>query len=80
MLIGNMIFGQCSTGFALVADMQSLLRELGGRKGQPTTVLIDSRTLQSTPESGARAGYDGAKRRRAPRSTSRSIRWGTCWR
>lgn len=49
---------------ALVADVQSLLRELGGRKGQPTTVLIDSRTLQSTPESGARAGYDGAKRRR----------------
>jgi transposase len=49
---------------ALVADVQSLLRELGGRKGQPTTVLIDSRTLQSTPESGARAGYDGAKRRK----------------
>ncbi len=26
--------------------------------------MIDSRTLQSTPESGARAGYDGAKRRK----------------
>jgi Transposase DDE domain len=26
--------------------------------------VIDSRTLQSTPESGARAGYDGAKRRK----------------
>jgi len=48
----------------LVADVQSLLRELGGRKGQPTAVCIDSRTLQSTPESGARAGYDGAKRRK----------------
>jgi Transposase DDE domain len=35
-----------------------------GRKGQPTAVCLDSRTLQSTPESGARAGYDGAKRRK----------------
>jgi hypothetical protein len=41
-----------------------LLREFGGRKGQPTAVCLDSRTLQSTPESGARAGYDGAKRRK----------------
>ncbi len=48
----------------LVADVQELLRQFGGRKGQPTAVCIDSRTLQSTPESGARAGYDGAKRRK----------------
>jgi transposase len=41
----------------LVEDVRSLLREWGGRKGQPTAVVIDSRTLQSTPESGARAGY-----------------------
>src|ERR1700678_2407335 len=27
-------------------------------------MILDSRTLQSTPESGARAGYDGAKRRK----------------
>ena len=46
----------------IVADVPSLLRQLGGRKGQPTAVCIDSRTLQSTPESGARAGDDGAKR------------------
>jgi hypothetical protein len=37
--------------------------EWKGRKGQPTAVCLDSRTLQSTPESGARAGYDGARRR-----------------
>lgn len=48
----------------LVADVQQLLRHFGGRKEQPTAVAIDSRTLQSTPESGARAGYDGAKRRK----------------
>jgi transposase len=48
----------------LVEDLRMLLREFAGRKGQPTAMILDSRTLQSTPESGARAGYDGAKRRK----------------
>lgn len=48
----------------MVEDLRTLLREYAGRKGQPTAVILDSRTLQSTPESGARAGYDGAKRRK----------------
>ena len=48
----------------MVEDLRMLLREFAGRKGQPTAMILDSRTLQSTPESGARAGYDGAKRRR----------------
>lgn len=46
----------------IVEDVQSLLRQFAGRKGQPTAAVIDSRTLQSTPENGARAGYDRAKR------------------
>ncbi|MCU1225145.1 MAG: transposase domain protein [Edaphobacter sp.] len=41
-------------------DVRSLLREWGGRKNQPTAVVIDSRGLQSRSESGARAGYNGA--------------------
>lgn len=48
----------------IVEDLRKLLREYAGRKPQPTAVILDSRTLQSTPESGARAGYDGAKRRK----------------
>jgi transposase len=48
----------------MVEDLRMLLREFAGRKAQPTAVILDSRTLQSTPESGARAGYDGAKRRK----------------
>lgn len=48
----------------IVEDLRILLREYAGRKGQPTAVVLDSRTLQSTPESGARGGYDGAKRRK----------------
>jgi transposase len=49
---------------ALVEDLRMLLREFAGRTAQPTAMVIDSRTLQSTPESSARAGYDGAKRRK----------------
>ncbi len=45
-------------------DLRAVLRMADGRAGDPTAAIIDSRTLQSTPESGARAGYDGAKRRR----------------
>jgi transposase len=49
---------------ALVDDLRLLLREAKGRNRQPSAAIFDSRTLQSTPESGSRAGYDGAKRRK----------------
>ena len=49
---------------ALVDDLRLLLREAQGRKRQPSAAILDSRTLQSTPESGSRAGYVGAKRRK----------------
>jgi transposase len=48
----------------LVADLRALLRLLADRDMQPSAAIFDSRTLQSSPESGARAGYDGAKRRK----------------
>ena len=48
----------------MAEDLRMLLREFAGRRAQPTAMILDSRTLQSTPESGARAGYDGAKRRK----------------
>ena len=49
---------------ARVDDLRWLLREAQGRNRQPSAAIFDSRTLQSTPESGGRAGYDGAKRRK----------------
>ena len=49
---------------AMAADLRELLRELQGRQAQPSAVILDSRTLQSSPESGARAGYDGHKRKK----------------
>ena len=49
---------------AMVHDLRVLLRLAAGRAPQPTAAILDSRTLQSTPESGGRAGYDGAKRKK----------------
>jgi transposase len=49
---------------SLVGDLRAVLRIAEGRKESPTAAILDSRTLQSTPESGGRAGYDGAKRRK----------------
>ena len=49
---------------AMVHDLRALLRLAQGRNEQPSATIFDSRTMQSSPESGARAGYDGAKRRR----------------
>lgn len=45
-------------------DLRELLRMVQGRAPDPSAAIIDSRTLQSTPESGHRAGYDGAKRKK----------------
>ncbi len=49
---------------AIVHDLRAVLRFAAGREPEPTAVILDGRTLQSTPESGARAGYDGYKRRK----------------
>ena len=49
---------------AIAQDLRMLLREVAGRDPQPTAAILDGRTLQSSPESGGRAGYDGAKRRK----------------
>lgn len=49
---------------AIIADLRELIRLGEGRDPQPSAMILDSRTLQSTPESGARAGWDGAKRRK----------------
>src|SRR6185312_9148536 len=48
----------------MVHDLRVLLRGFAGRNARPTAAILDSRTLQSTPESGHRAGYDGAKRKK----------------
>jgi transposase len=49
---------------AMVHDLRTPLRLASGHTSNPTAAILDSRTLRSTPESGARAGYDGAKRKK----------------
>lgn len=48
----------------IVHDLRCLLRLAAGRNQEPSATIFDSRTLQSTVESGQRAAYDGAKRKR----------------
>ena len=48
----------------MVHDLRALLRLSEGRASDPTATILDSRTLRSTPESGSRGGYDGAKRKK----------------
>ncbi|MBF9239527.1 hypothetical protein I2I05_19190 [Hymenobacter sp. BT683] len=48
----------------LTEDLREVLRLNEARAADPSAVVFDSRTLQSTSMSGHRAGYDEAKRRK----------------
>src|SRR5262249_47917575 len=52
------VFGQ------MAHDLRAVLRVAAGRDPNPSAAVLDGRTVQSTPESGERAGYDGHKRRK----------------
>ena len=54
---------KAGVGAQMVHDVRMLLRDITDRAPQPRAVMVDSRTLQSTPERGGRAGYDGHNRR-----------------
>jgi transposase len=56
--LASNVFGQ------MAHDLRVILRLAEGRAPRPTAAILDSRTLQSTPESGHRGGYDGAKRKK----------------
>lgn len=45
-------------------DLRELLRVAQGRNARPSATILDSRTMQSTPESGGRAAYNGHKRKK----------------
>src|SRR5215471_20613467 len=48
---------------AITHDLRIIARLVAEREAQPSATILDARTLQSTPESGGRAGYDGAKKK-----------------
>ena len=49
---------------AMAHDLRKVLRLLAQRPEEPSAVIVDGRSLRSTPESGGRAGYDGHKRKK----------------
>ena len=49
---------------AMTHDLREIVRISAGRDGSPTAAIFDGRTIQSTPESGGRGGYDGGKRKK----------------
>ncbi len=48
----------------MVHDLREVLRVGQERVPQPTAAILDSRTVQGTPESAGHAGYDGYKRKK----------------
>ncbi len=48
----------------MIHDLRVIWRIAAGRAAQPTATILHSRTVQSSAESGGRAGNDVAKRRR----------------
>jgi transposase len=48
---------------AITHDLRMIARLVAEREAQQSATILDARTLQSTPESGGRAGYDGAKKK-----------------
>lgn len=57
------IFLQTGVFEVIAHELRIIERILKDRDEDPTAVILDGRTLQSTPESGSRAGYDGGKRK-----------------
>lgn len=49
---------------SIVYELRAMLRLAQGRTKQPSAAILDGRTLQSSIESGARAGFDGHKKKR----------------
>jgi transposase len=45
-------------------DLRAIVRFLSDRNLERSAAIFEGRTLQSTPESGDRAGYDGAKKKK----------------
>src|SRR6202012_2811877 len=63
---------------AMVNDLRSIIRVAQGRQGQPSAVILDGRTLQSTCESGPRAVTTAINANAAAKSTWPLILWGNC--
>lgn len=55
---------QAGTFETITHELRVIVRIIEDRASHPSGVIFDSRTLQSTPESGDRAGFDGHKKKK----------------
>src|SRR5512139_1774966 len=61
---------------AIGQELRAVLRVAQGRDSQPTAAIFDGRPLQSSGESGPRAGDDGHKRRHGSKGHMAVDTWG----
>ncbi len=61
-------------------DLREVLRPVAQKATAPSAVILDGRTLQSTPKRGSRAGYDGYKRKKGAKVHLASTLWAIFWR
>ena len=64
----------------LVHDLRIVLRVAGGRREQPSAAILDSRTLQSSPESGRAGAMMEPSGAVGARCIWRWIPWAISWR
>jgi transposase len=61
-------------------DLRVIPRLVNERDPQPSATILDARTLRRLRKVMLERGTMEPRKRKVPRSTSRSIRWGICWR
>jgi transposase len=65
---------------AIVQDLRILLRRVAERPEPPSAVILDARTIQSTPRVAREPAMTGTNAARARRCMSQWTRWDICWR
>ena len=48
----------------MAEDLRKIIRALDQRSLNPSALIVDGRTMQSMPESGPKAGYEGYQRKK----------------
>ena len=64
---------------AMAHDLRVLLRVLADRQGQPTAVILDSRTLQSPRRAARVPATMATSAARVQKSTPQWTPWAICW-
>src|SRR4051812_21111397 len=64
---------------ALADDLRAVLRLAAGRAEEPSAVIIDSRTLRSSPGKRHAAAMTEANARKARNGSWRSTHWAISW-